>query len=236
MAVYDDAAQWYDRLWGARRDYASDAATLTRLIRQHSPQARTLLDIGTATGEHLRHLRNDFACVGLDVSSRLLDLAAAKLGPRVALHRADMNDFELPRRFDVITCLWGTIAYTVTLGRLADVADRMAVHLQDRGIVIVEPWLTPERFDDPGVTTVTTDQDEQPSLTVVTATSRHDDVATLRRLYVAARPGSIETVEEHHELGLFTAAEYRRSFENAGFTVDWDNAGLADRGLMVGVR
>lgn len=236
MAVYDEAAQWYDRLWTARRDYAADATTITRLVRRHHPHAHTLLDIGVATGEHLRHLCADFACTGLDVSPRLLELAEQKLGSQVTLHRADMTSFELTQRFDAIICLWGTIAYAGSVDGLADVARRMATHLEGGGIVVVEPWLTPDLFDDPGMTTVTTDRDRDPVLTVVTATSRRGRVATLRRLYAAASPDRIDTVEEHHELGLFTSAEYRGVFEDAGFVVEWQSPGLTGRGLLIGVR
>lgn len=32
MAIYDDAAPWYDRIWGSRRDYGADTRALTDVI------------------------------------------------------------------------------------------------------------------------------------------------------------------------------------------------------------
>lgn len=235
MATYDGSARWYDRLWGTHRDYGQDAEMLVRLIGQHGHTGGRLLDVGCATGGHLQHLRRVFGCAGLDLSRELLRTAAAELGPEIELHEADMRDFQLDDRFAVITCLWGTIAYANDATQLADVAARMAAHLEPRGIVLIEPWLTPEVFDDDGMVTVTVDDERQPVLTLVDATTRNGQVAELRRLYIAATPGHIETVEEHHELGLFTRDEYARTFAAAGFTVSWHDPGLTNRGLLVGV-
>lgn len=236
MATYDGAAGWYDRVWGARRDYAADAAVIAGLVGERCPGARRLLDVGCATGGHLAQLRERFECVGVDVSSALLDIAADELGPGVELRRADMVSLDLGRTFDVITCMWGTIAYASTPHRLARTAERMAAHLDDGGLVVVEAWLTSDAFDDRGTVTVAVDQEAEPALTVVTASQRSGRIAELRRLYAAATPSGIRTVEEHHELGLFSAAEYRHAFTAAGFSVDWRPDGLRDRGLLIGVR
>jgi SAM-dependent methyltransferase len=233
VATYDDAARWYDRLWGARRSYDQDATTLVDLAREHGLAGRRLLDVGCATGGHLKHLRRDFDCVGLDVSHELL--AASDLGSEVELHQADMRDFELDGRFAVITCLWGTIAYASDTTQLADVAARMAADLEPGGMIVVEPWLTAEAFDDEGMVTVTVDDEQHPVLTVVGATRRNGHVAELRRLYVAAAPGDIETIEERHELGLFTRDEYVQAFDAAGLKARWQDHGLTGRGLIIGV-
>jgi SAM-dependent methyltransferase len=236
LATYDDAAQWYDRLWGARRDYAQDVATIVRVVREHHASARRLLDVGCATGGHLDGLRRHFDCAGLDTSQALLRLAARKLGPEVDLHEADMADFQLDRSFDVIVCLWGSIAYASDTSQLASVAARMAAHLDRDGMVVVEPWLMDDAFGKDGTVTVTVDDRQEPVLAVVTATHRNGRLAELRRLYVAADPSAIETVEERHELGLFSRDEYVQAFEAAGFSVHWRHQGLTDRGLLIGVR
>jgi dTDP-3-amino-3,6-dideoxy-alpha-D-glucopyranose N,N-dimethyltransferase len=234
LATYDASAHWYDRLWGARRSYAQDATALLDLAREHGLTGRRLLDVGCATGGHLQHLRRVFDCAGLDISRELLQLAAANLGAGVYLHHADMRDFQLDDRFDLITCLWGTIAYASDTNQLADVAARMAAHLGPGGSIVVEPWLTADAFDDEGMVTVTVDDEQKPVLTVVDATHRHGRVAELRRLYVAATPGDIETIEECHELGLFTRDEYVQAFDAAGLATRWQEHGLTGRGLIIG--
>lgn len=236
MAIYDDAAPWYDRIWGSRRDYGADTRVLTDVITRHRPQAERLLDVACGTGGHLRHLSRHYHCTGVDVSARLLEVAARELGPEVDLHEADMRTLDLGRRFDVVTCLWGSIAYVEDRRALHEVAARLAQHLADGGLAIIEPWLTPETFEDPGRVTVTVDEDEQPVITVVGSVSRDGRRAHLRRLYVAATPGELATVEEHHDLGLFTPGEYLEAFAAAGLEVAWDADGLTGRGLLVGIR
>ncbi len=236
VAVYDGAAGWYDRFWGARRDYAADVASIVALIDERHPDATTLLDVGCATGEHLRHLADRYTVTGVDISARLLEIAAAKLGDRAALHLADMRELCLGRRFDVIVCLWGSIAYAADRQTLARTAERMVAHLAPGGLVIVEPWLSPAAFADPGMVTVTVDEDAEPVLTVVAATRRHGSLAELDRVYVAATTDGIDTVEEHHRLGVFTPDEYRQAFADAGLTVSWHQEGLTGRGLLIGQR
>lgn len=235
MAAYDEAADWYDRVWSSRRDHVSDVEVISSIVDGLNPGADSLLDLGCATGEHLGLLQDRYSCVGVDTSAGLLRVARAKLDADVSLHEADMFDLELDCRFDVIVCLWGTVAYARTFERLEQAAGRMAAHLRRPGIAIVEPWLTLQSFPDQGSVTVTIDDDEQPVLAVVASTSKQGSIAHLQRTYVAATSDSIRTVEESHELGLFSEAQYRTAFETAGFEVEWDEDGLAGRGLLVGV-
>lgn len=234
--LYDDAADWYDRVWGASRDYRTDATVLERIIAQRVRHATTLLDVGCATGGHLAHLQDRFDCTGIDLSPRLLNIASAKLRPEVSLKQADMTALDLGRRFDVVICLWGTIAYTRTFSVLEQMARRLVAHVQPGGLLAVEPWVTREAFVDPGMATVIVDDGQVPVISVTGATSRHEDVAHLRRVYVAASPDNVQVIEEHHELGLFTLGQYTDAFETAGMTVQWHQPGLAGRGLLTAAR
>lgn len=234
--LYDGAADWYDRVWGAGRDYRADATMLQRLVAERVRDATTLLDVGCATGGHLVQLQDRFDCTGIDLSPRLLSIARTKLRPDVGLERADMASLDLGRRFDVVTCLWGTIAYARTPRKLEQVARRLTAHLAPGGLLAVEPWVTREAFVDPGMATVIAEDDQVPVISVTGATSRREDVAHLRRVYVAASPDRVQVVEEHHELGLFTLDQYNDAFETAGMTVEWHQPGLAGRGLLTASR
>ena len=66
--------------------------------------------------------------------------------PGVPMHEASLVDFSLPRRFDVVTCLFGSIAYAGDIQNLRRAAQTMADHLEADGVLVVEPWLSPERF------------------------------------------------------------------------------------------
>lgn len=236
MAIYDSAAAWYDRVWGPRRDHAADVEAIIRLVEERAPDAQRLLDVGCATGEHLRHLVPRFGVAGVDVSAGLLEVARRKLGDSAVLHEADMLNLDLGERFDVVICLWGTVAYATTPRSLATVAATIDRHLSPGGVAIVEPWLTPEAFDATGRVNVVVDDGEAPVLTVVSTTRRDGDVAQLRRLYVAATADELATVEETHELGLFDETAYRSAFDSAGLDTEWLTEGLTGRGLLVATK
>ena len=65
---------------------------------------------------------------------------------------------------------------------------------------------------------------------------RRDNIALLDFHYLVATPEGIEHFTEHHELGLFTDAEYQHAFTRAGLDVTHDAGGLIGRGLYIGAR
>src|SRR6266508_168944 len=94
-------AEVYDLLYGSRKDYAAEAAAMTNLIIDRLPGARSLLDVGCGTGEHLKHLSKRFDTAGVEASAGMVEVARSKL-PHVPLEHADMRTFELGRTFDVV--------------------------------------------------------------------------------------------------------------------------------------
>jgi hypothetical protein len=54
--------------------------------------------------------------------------------------------------------------------------------------------------------------------------------------YLVATPSGVEHLTEHHELALFTDAQYRAAFASAGIPgdrIEHDPDGLMDRGLYL---
>jgi SAM-dependent methyltransferase len=214
------------------KDYESEAATLERLVRERNPDATTLLDVACGTGKHLERLRTRFACEGADLDEGLLDVARRRV-PGVPLHHADMRDFDLERRFDVITCLFSSIGFVGGPDGLAATARTFARHLNPGGIALVEPWITPDEWrpNRPHLLT-----HEEPELVLARATVsglRDERVSTTAMHYVVATPSGVEHFAEDHELYLFTTDEMRAAFEAADLAVDYDGDGLIGRGLWI---
>ena len=125
------------------KDYATESATVERIIRERNPGAKTLLDVACGTGRHLEHLQARFECEGADLDEGLLEIARGRV-PRVPLHHADMRDFDLGRQFDSITCLFSAIGFVGGTEGLAATARALARHLNPGGVALVEPWITPD--------------------------------------------------------------------------------------------
>lgn len=232
--MFTRSAPWYDLVYGAK-DYAGEAARLRALIAALRPGAATLLDVACGTGRHLEHLVPHLRCEGTDLDAGLLAVAAARL-PGVPLTVADMAELDLGRRFDVVTCLFSAVGYLVEVDRLRAAVDRMAAHLAPGGVLLVEPWILPEAWEDPGRSFVAEARDGDRLVVRVGSGRRDGRVSSLRFHYVAARAGAIETVDEEHVLGLFTRDEYLEAVAAAGLAASWVDEGPTDRGLVVGVR
>lgn len=231
--MYSQSARYYDALYGALgKDYASEAARIEEIIRERCRSGgNALLDVACGTGKHIEHLRERFACEGLDVARSMIDIAQER-NPGVPFHSGDMIGFNLGKRFDAIICMFGAIAYAPNIQRLDQTLHTFARHLKPGGVVIVEPWLRPEDWKDGTVNALFVDQ---PDLKVsrMSVSRRDANVSVLNFHYMVASRDGIRTFTEPHRLTLFTADNYRNAFRKAGLFVDVDERGFG-RGLYIG--
>jgi SAM-dependent methyltransferase len=228
------SARYYDAIYSARgKDYEAEARRVSELVRQHVRSGgNSILDVACGTGTHLVYLRKEFQVEGLDIDGRMLEVAAEKL-PGIPLHKADMATFRLPGLFDAVVCLFSSIAYTGTFGRMKRTVANMARHAKSGGIVIVEPWFYPEVFSPEGVHAVFVDQ---PDLKVarMNKNSVRDGVSVLEFHYLIATPEAVRRFKETHRLTLFRHEQYVEALMAANLEVTHDPEGLDGRGLFIG--
>jgi SAM-dependent methyltransferase len=232
--MFSQSQRFYDAIY-SWKDYAEEAQRLKRFIAQHKRSAgHALLDVACGTGGHIPYLRDDFAYEGLDLDPEMLALARNRF-PDIPFHQGDMVTFSLGRQFDVVCCLFSSIAYTRTAPRLYQAIATMAAHVCPGGVIVIAPFLTPDAWDPGHPYALFVDQ---PDLKIARMNvSRADGtVALLNFHYLVATPEGVEHFTEHHELGLFTDAEYRAAFAQAGLDVTYDAEGLIGRGLYVGTH
>ncbi|GLW89880.1 class I SAM-dependent DNA methyltransferase [Actinokineospora globicatena] len=229
-----DHADVFEAVHAARgRDWAAEADTVTRLALQRSPGATSLLDIACGTGAHLTRFRSRFARVaGVELSPAMRGIAEDKL-PGVPIHQADMRDFDLGERFDVITCLCFSIAYTRDTDELRQVTTAIARHLTPDGVVVIEPWWFPTQFLD-GYVTASTATTNDRAVSRVSHSVRADRSTHMTVRYTIADHRGIRDFTEHEVLSLFTEAEYTAAFEAAGIRVEHQPGPPNDRGLIIG--
>jgi SAM-dependent methyltransferase len=203
-------------------------------VRARAPQARTLLDVACGTGKHLVFLRTRFECEGVDLDEGLLAVARERL-PGVPLHQGDMRTLELGRRFDVVTCLFSAIGFVRDLDGLAAATRSLAAHVGEGGVLLLEPWVTPDVWK-PGRPHVLAADGDGLALARVTVAGQHGRISTTNMHYLVGTADGVEHFEEHHELGLFTEEEMRSALEAAGLLVEHDPEGPIGRGLWIGTR
>jgi len=124
-AVYD--AMW--GFWGPRM-----WPFLSRQVARRCRRARTWLDLCCGAGSLLKlACEHGFEAVGLDRSPHQLR-HARRNAPQARLVRGDIRSFALPRKFDVITCLFDSLNYVTKRGEVARVFAGVRRHLADRGL------------------------------------------------------------------------------------------------------
>ncbi len=229
--MFSRSARWYDAIY-EWKDYAAEARRLCAIIEAERPGAATLLDVGCGTGRHLEHLRSAYRVEGLDLDPRLLAIAGERL-PGVPLHVGDMLTFHLGRRFDVVACLFASIAYTRTEENLRRAVANLAGHAAPGGVVIVEPFIAPELYR---WGTVHANFVDQPDLKIarINVDGGAGPTAVFDFHYLVGTPAGVEHFTERHELGLFPRAAYEAAFQASGLSSRRDPEGLMGRGLFVG--
>jgi SAM-dependent methyltransferase len=238
--MYTESAAWYDRLH-RNKDYAAESRKIIELVRGHGRDAGTLLDVACGTGGHLRQLRDEFACEGVDVEPGLLEVARRRM-PDIRFTLGDMSEFDLGRRFDVVTCLYSAIAYVRTVARMRAAMRCLARHLHPGGVLLVEPWIQQDAMADLGETwvdggsAVVVIEDDDMKLVRVRVFRQHGAMSELVMHYVCARDGEIVARTERHQVAMFTRRELLDAAVDAGIEASWDPDGLTGRGLLVGVR
>ena len=141
---------------------------------------------------------------------------AQKRFPDLTFHQGDMLDFDLGRQFDVVTCLFSSIAYVKTQQRLEQATATMARHVRPGGMLVIEPFVGPQDWQEGRPTATFVDRDDL-KIARMSVGAREGDVAILDFEYLIATSAGIERYSERHELGLFTDAQYQRAYRAAGF-------------------
>ena len=231
LRVFTRSARLYDAVYASIRDYPREAAELDRLIQERRPGARTLLDVACGTGAHLEHLTG-YEPEGLDLDPEMLAIARQRL-PNAVFHEGDMADFDLGKRYDAVVCMFSSVGYVRIEDRLRSAIAALARHLEPGGVVVVEPWLSPDDWRDGHVGAVFIDKPEL-KIARMNVAARDGNVSIVDFEYLVGTPDGIERFTEHHELGLFTIEQYLEAFLAAGVEVEHDPEGPMGRGLYVG--
>ena len=231
--MYSKSAEWYDDIY-SWKDYSREAELLHALIQKHSRRPlKTLLDVACGTGQHVRYLKTHYTVEGLEYADPML-ARARRQHPDVTFHQGDMTGFELGRQFDVVVCLFASIAYAKTTARLRTALESMRRHAKPGGLVIAEPFIRPDQFKTGHVGAIFVDRPEL-KIARVHVSTQECGIAILAMHYLVGTPQGVEQFTELHELALFSHDEYLTAYRAAGLDVVYDQEGLMGRGLYIGI-
>jgi ubiquinone/menaquinone biosynthesis C-methylase UbiE len=234
--MFSKSAQYYDEIYESiDKDYEAEAKKAHRFIQNYQKtKGKSLLDVACGTGFHASLLSQYYQVEGLDLDPEMLKVAQKK-HPRISFHQGDMTDFDLNRHFDAIVCLFSSIGYVITKSRLQKAIKNMDRHLLPGGVLLIEPWFTPEQWH-PGRAFMT--QVNKPDLKIVrmSHSGQKRKISTIEFQYLIGTSRGIEHSIEIHQLGLFTHKEYMDAFKAAKLNVTHDKEGLDGRGLYIATK
>src|SRR5580658_520180 len=105
MTIYAKFASFYDDIMG---DRAETIDQIRAYLTKYLPTATSMLELGCGTGALLAGFAGDLTVAGIDQSPQMLAIAGQNV-PTATLIQADMTEFSLGRRFDVVICMFDTL-------------------------------------------------------------------------------------------------------------------------------
>ena len=227
--MFTESSRWYDHVY-AKIDYAGHVAALRELIGE--PVGSRLLDIACGTGRHLECFQDEFEIEGLDLNEELLALARARLGD-VPLHVADFCDFDLGRKFAVITNLFSSIGYAGTRERLGAAVGCVARHLEAGGVAFIEPWFRRDMYNVGHLHATVVDEPEL-KICRVNRGDIDGDLSILDFHYLVATPAEgVRHFTERHALAMYEVADFEHAAEAAGLSHEYIETDRFQRGMHI---
>jgi SAM-dependent methyltransferase len=225
-----ESAELYDAIYHFK-NYAHECEILRAIIAVNAPGARTILDVACGTGEHDKFLNQHYAVDGIDLNENYLAAARAK-NAAGTYTVADMTGFDLAKTYDAVTCLFSAIGYVKTVERMNCAVACMARHVKPGGVLIVEPWFTPDAWR-PAHPFIHAGEIGPDKVCRISLSGRRDNLSLILMHYLRSTSDGIEHYSERLELGLFTREEMTHAFELANMEVRYDEQGLMGRGLYI---
>jgi len=234
--MFSKSAKFYDAIYASMgKDYIAEAQKVHELIQKFKKSSGdTLLEVACGTGLHASVLQKFYQVEGLDLDDEMLAIASLNY-PDISFHQADMAEFNLEKKFNAVTCLFSSIGYVKTKARLNQAIQTMTHHLLPGGVLIVEPWFTPEQWKPGRVSALFVDQPDL-KISRMNISEVEGYLSFFVFHYTVGTPQGVEYFTELHELGLFTHEEYLEAFRKAELEVIHDPEGSDGRGLYIGLK
>ncbi|MBA2489635.1 MAG: class I SAM-dependent methyltransferase [Chloroflexi bacterium] len=145
--MYGRLAPWF-HLLTPPDEYAQEAASILRLLREHvDGPLETLLELGSGGGNMASHLRRDLQVTLTDLSPEMLELSRS-INPAVEHIAGDMRTLRLGRTFDGVL-IHDAICYMTTEADLRAAMVTAFEHLRPGGAAVFEPDEVRETFAAP---------------------------------------------------------------------------------------
>jgi len=234
--LYNNYAEYYDLLH-SQKNYANEVKKLKKVIDDFKiSSGDDLLDVACGTGRHLSYFKNYFTCSGIDFHKSMLKVARRNV-KNVTFKQADMETFKIQKQFDIISCLYGGISYTLSLRKLQTTLANFVRHLKPGGVVIIEPYFSEKQFT-PNKPTLSTIERKNIKIARLSLSWRKGNLASRKMIMtIVEKDEGVFSFEDTRDIALFSRSEILQSMKDVGLkTIRLKNQITSDFDLYVGVK
>ena len=223
MAIYQRYADVYDRS-GQIAFSLKMIPYLQELQQRHVPPGRVVLDLACGTGTvALGFAQQGWETYAIDGSPAMLAQAKSKAlesGVRPVFSQQDMRCFVLPRAVSLVTCLYDSLNYMLSLAELRQVMQGVAAALQPGGLFMGD-MNTPEMLEHVWGDNTFFAEGESLAMIMQSRYVHETRLSTLQVVgFVRQSDGRYERFEELHTEASFEQAQIRAVMENVGLHVE----------------
>jgi trans-aconitate methyltransferase len=231
--VFTKSVDIYDLVYSFK-DYKTESSQIINLIDSRISSCKYLLDIGCGTAEHHKYLKAKYSIEGIDLNSDFISTAKEK-NKDCFYYQANMLDFRLNKKFDAIICMFSSIGYLKSVEELSASIRNFVSHLNQNGIIIIEPWFTPDTWES-GKKVILTAENEKIKVCRMNHSYIENGNSILNFHYMVNSENGVEYFNERHELKLFSKEEMLNAFKINNLHVEFEDGGLIGRGLYFGKK
>jgi SAM-dependent methyltransferase len=219
MALYDHYSQVYDDS-GQIAFSLRMIPYLDELLQRHPVSGRSMLDLACGTGTvALSYAQQGWEVYAVDGSAGMLDQARRKAEEsRLALtfSQQDMRQFVLPHRVDLVTCLYDSLNYMLTLADLGQVFARVSQALVPGGLFLGDMNTQVTLEEVWGNNTFFVDRDSM-LLILHSGYDAGTGLSTVHIVgFVRGPDGLYSRFDEHHTEVAYAAQHVQGALESAG--------------------
>lgn len=215
--LYKKYAKYYDKVYH-NKDYGKEVEFIRWAVKKYKKSAdNRLLDVACGTGGHAALLKDEFTITGVDLNPAMLKLARKKV-PGVKFTKGNMKTLALPDKFDIILCMFTSMAYSQNYSELEKTLRIFYDHLNPGGVLIfdlgihLDHWLG-------GSVWVDTYSDDNLQLARISQSPLKPKNGLFhgKMILLVKDKGKVDFEIDEHTLGVFKPDKIRALMTKLGF-------------------
>lgn len=216
--LYTDLAAWWPHV-ADRASYPVESAAFLRILDEAAgKRVQSILELGAGSGMLASHFDPDREVVLSDLSSEMLSVSQQQNPTRQHV-QDDMRTMRLERTFDAVL-LQDSVMYLTSPQDLLAAFQTAAAHLKLGGVLLCLPDLVKEEFQETSMSGGSLGQPAAQLLEWHWDPDPNDHTYRIDMSFMFKHDdGRMETIHEHHELGLYDRKTYCTLIREAGFNL-----------------